>query len=309
MKKYFVWIIPVLGISLLHFTADDVARFGTSPTELKANVVKLASYNRFPGFNFYQSPNIRKACLSIPVEQRAVAARTVAKIVKAIVMDPHFKTIYEKKLTYGVRSVDPSSSEWKRKLHESYLAELSEVENNVKSGVFNDDFFALTRQMAEAQRQVVNKPGPNGDSVAGQKIHQTILTGFKENVADGEAVLKLQGLLKSDPAEFARQYATIQSIIKIRENIATIRAKNDEIIARAEEKRNYKANIKAQLQQFLEESAEIDFTAKILKVKKHNEFADEAYRKKSKIWKQCFRMGKPATNAFREVAQGWVAEL
>ncbi|MHB8054081.1 MAG: hypothetical protein ACYDH3_02385 [Candidatus Aminicenantales bacterium] len=76
---------------------------------------------------------------------------------------------------------------------------------------------------------------------------------------------------------------------------------------------NYPADarllIKKRINEFLDASADMDYSAKLVKKGSLMHFADGAYEEKSSDWKLCFRAGKEATEAAREFAQAWLAEL
>lgn len=63
--------------------------------------------------------------------------------------------------------------------------------------------------------------------------------------------------------------------------------------------------IRRELNQFLQVSASVDFNAKLT----NGRFVDPAYQGKDSEWKRCFRAGKPAVDAAREVAQDWLRQL
>lgn len=70
-----------------------------------------------------------------------------------------------------------------------------------------------------------------------------------------------------------------------------------------------RALVAMRLRKFLDESGAIDFTAKLVEQDKVRKFADPALEAKSSEWKMCFRAGKPATDAAREFARKWLADL
>ena len=63
------------------------------------------------------------------------------------------------------------------------------------------------------------------------------------------------------------------------------------------------------LRRFLDATRDVDFTAKLVDQNKQQKFADPAFEAKPGEWKLCFRAGKPATDAAREFARKWVADL
>lgn len=59
------------------------------------------------------------------------------------------------------------------------------------------------------------------------------------------------------------------------------------------------------LNEFLALSASVDFNAKVV----NGRFVDPVYQGKDDQWKRCFRAGKPAVDAARDVAQGWLQQV
>ena len=67
--------------------------------------------------------------------------------------------------------------------------------------------------------------------------------------------------------------------------------------------------IKTRLQEILNITADVDYTAELKQSGKWMIFVNPVYEKKSKEWKLAFRAGKPATDAVRAIAQKWLQEL
>ena len=63
--------------------------------------------------------------------------------------------------------------------------------------------------------------------------------------------------------------------------------------------------IKQRLNEFLEVSASVDFTAEL----RNNMFVNPDYEKKSPQWKMCYRAGKDVVEAARVEAKAWLDEL
>ena len=73
---------------------------------------------------------------------------------------------------------------------------------------------------------------------------------------------------------------------------------------------NPKALLKKWLSKFLEETKDIDFSAKTASDQNKKEvFVKQEYERKSYVWKLCFRAGKEAVDAGRNFAQKWVGEM
>ena len=67
--------------------------------------------------------------------------------------------------------------------------------------------------------------------------------------------------------------------------------------------------IARRVRQFLDESATVEFGAKLVTSGRVMRFADPRYEDKSSDWKLCYRAGKPAVDAARTIATAWLAEL
>jgi hypothetical protein len=67
--------------------------------------------------------------------------------------------------------------------------------------------------------------------------------------------------------------------------------------------------IARRVRQFLDESATVDFGAKVVAAGKVMRFADPKYEEKSSDWKLCYRAGKPTVDTARTIATAWLAEL
>jgi hypothetical protein len=63
------------------------------------------------------------------------------------------------------------------------------------------------------------------------------------------------------------------------------------------------------LQEFLDVSKDVDFAAKLVPAGTKQRFADPRYESKPGEWKLCYRAGKDVTDAARQFAQAWLAEL
>jgi hypothetical protein len=77
----------------------------------------------------------------------------------------------------------------------------------------------------------------------------------------------------------------------------------------AEYPSNIKALLKQRLTQFLQQTASIDYNAKLVPFGRKMIFADPELEAKDPFWKACFRSGKRTVDAARAFAQQWLAEL
>lgn len=67
--------------------------------------------------------------------------------------------------------------------------------------------------------------------------------------------------------------------------------------------------VKQRLRDFLAATENVDYDAKLVARGSKMRFASDAYEGKEWSWKLAYRAGKPATEAARAFAKGWLAEL
>ena len=70
-----------------------------------------------------------------------------------------------------------------------------------------------------------------------------------------------------------------------------------------------RALVALRLRRFLDTTADIDFSARLVEQGKARKFVDPDLEAKPAEWKMCFRAGKPATDAARDFARKWLADL
>ena len=72
---------------------------------------------------------------------------------------------------------------------------------------------------------------------------------------------------------------------------------------------NYMSFIKPRLEQFLEETKDIDFSAELTEKAGYKIFVNKDYERKSNRWKMAFRAGKEVVEPARAFVQQWIAEI
>lgn len=76
---------------------------------------------------------------------------------------------------------------------------------------------------------------------------------------------------------------------------------------------NYPADprelIKRRLEEFLDQTEDIDYDAELVESYGKMRFADRSYERKPQQWKLAFRAGRETTEKARAFAKGWLAEL
>ncbi len=118
-----------------------------------------------------------------------------------------------------------------------------------------------------------------------------------------------QGLKAAEAAQ--KQMDTPEFRNMERQGIVAQRKQQDDDYAKrmAKWEKEYPADsrllLKSRLQQFLRETADVDYAAKL----NGGRFVNPAYENKSSEWKLAFRAGKEPTGKARAFAQSWLAEL
>lgn len=298
-----------ISLFLVTFSAfcfwDDLSKYKVNTPEFKEKIVELASRNTFPDFQFYIPKEVKELGSKLPAAEQAAMARAVGAFTKTYINSSVFVADFGKSLDAQKQSTDPNSAELKELYTDKYNEVLNEATEMVKAGMFNDEYFKTQQQMLDGLKPTLDKPNPYGDTPEGKAIYTAEMKGIKQMVTDLEAMLAIKPLLQTNKTEFTKKYAVTRAKSEVNQRIGNNVEKNAEI----DSKKNYKANIKAQLQQFLAESAEVDFAAEVKQINGVREFVNEDYRRKSFVWKQCFRMGKPAATELRKIAEDWLKEL
>jgi hypothetical protein len=157
-----------------------------------------------------------------------------------------------------------------------------------------DEF--LKKQRLEMEKQIADmRKAAAGMDAATRKGMED---GIKQLTAQIEAMEK-------DPAQRAQ--------LKEMLDVQRAQAKADQETALAEWNKRTPADPKTliadRIREFLETSADVDFSAVLVKKGTHMRFANEDYESKPNQWKLCFRAGKEAVEAARAFAEAWLAEL
>ncbi|MFI4980310.1 MAG: hypothetical protein ACHQIO_08170 [Nevskiales bacterium] len=144
----------------------------------------------------------------------------------------------------------------------------------------------------EAQRAAFRKAGMSDAQIDG------MIAQAKQGEQQIEQMRK-QGQLPSEPqlmSEQERQQQNTQRQQEYQQRLAKFQA---------EHPADPREAIRHALNEFLALSASVDFNAKVV----NGRFVDPAYQGKDDQWKRCFRAGKPAVDAARDVAQGWLQQV
>lgn len=158
-----------------------------------------------------------------------------------------------------------------------------------------------------------------------EQMQKEMIAHAKKGVADAEASLKkadasLKPVFESVLKEVKKQQAEAENpnnkmLSNYRKNyeqgVKNMEENNKQQIAAWEAR--YPANhmlfVKSRLQQFLDETNDIDFTAELVAKNGKKYFVNKAYESKGNRWKMGFRAGKETIETARDLVQKWMAEI
>jgi hypothetical protein len=168
------------------------------------------------------------------------------------------------------------------------------------------------------------KPAASAMQTPGE-MQKEMIENARKGVADAEVMLKkadasLKPVFENVLAEGKKQLAEAENpnnkaLVNYRKNYAqgvkNMEQSNKQLTAGWEAK--YPANhllfVKERLQQFLDETKDIDFSAELVARNGKNYFVNKAYESKGKRWKMAYRAGKEAVETARKLVQEWVETI
>ncbi len=219
----------------------------------------------------YGSLNYPSACSVIPMQKRPALVQAVGEFGRAFVKTEVFKKWYED-FREGRRPAKPD------------LLPLSAESRKM--------------QIAEFKKNIAEQEKAQADAPADQKaIYKDVLTALRSMLKE------LENQKKSADAEMD-EYIRQANATASQEYKAKLETFEKEYPAG-----NPKPLLQRRLREFLESTATVDFTAKLVKKGDTWEFANPAYEKKDRNWKMAFRAGKETIETARTFAKDWLKEL
>ena len=194
---------------------------------------------------------------------------------------------------------------------------LTYTKNYVQSGDF--------KKVYEAERQN-RKPRQTTRQVRTEdQIRQELLKSTKESMADAEKNLKtatgdLKKIYQDGYDMLKKQFEDYQrpdnEMIPLMAQGEKMQVDN-ELKQYAEDLKNWELNypaessrfIKKRLQEVLNATAGIDYTAQLIDKNNKKYFVKQEYERKPSNWKAGFRAGKEVTETVRTFLQQWIQEL
>lgn len=211
------------------------------------------------------------ACAAIPAAKRAAVVRAVGEFARSFTKTGTFL-------------------EWYASYREERKPRAPETTPLMAEG--------RAQQIKELKASIAEQEKAQAAAPADQKgIYRDVIASFRQ---------MLKELEKPDPAQDAELDAHIGQA-----NAEATKKHQAELAAWEKEypAGNPKPLLKRRIKEFLDATATVDFSAKLVKKDDSMVFANPAYENKNGDWKTAFRAGKEATEAARAVAQQWLKEL
>jgi hypothetical protein len=190
-----------------------------------------------------------------------------------------------------------------------------------ESAEFRDAYLKLRDSRKPASRTM----GGSGDQAAQQRASiEKGIAEAKKNLASLPASLSpemrktMEASLKQVIETLTAQLAEMdkpeyQAMMKQASDASNVSAQREDEQRQKDYESRYPSDPRAfvarRIRQFLEESATVDFGAKLVSSGSVMRFADPKYEQKSANWKLCYRAGSGTVNAAREFAAAWLADL
>lgn len=201
----------------------------------------------------------------------------------------------------------------------SRVALLNEVMAYSKKYVSTPDFIKNYQEMRNNDKPEFRKIQTPAE------LREQSVSSLKKSLADMEEKIKkadatmkpiFEQMIASNKAELKKaEDPNNKSIVNYtnayEEMVKSNQENYDRQIKAWEEKypSNHLLYIKTRLQQFLDETASIDFDAELVTKGNKQYFVNRAYESKGNRWKLAFRAGKDVVTSARKFAQQWMNEI
>lgn len=301
-------IIPAsfFSILLLSFTciSDVFQQIGTTLTEAKQQtLVQLAHED----FDFYGlTYNMQQACKKLPPVIREATVAAAAQQLRAYIESPAFKNDYDTYLanTYPMETFNAAGEKWEQ-MRKSKEEDLTNTMNLQVPGFDAAQTFA--QQLDAEIAMDSNLLAMDDTQLNGTHLDKN---NFRKDIADNKM---LKNLFAKDKAAFKKKYVEIAAARDVRNEM--LNEKNEIETANAANKAkinglgNYKSVLRKQLQQFIDQTAGIDFNAQLKQQGDIKVFVNPGYESKPGDWKFYYRCGREYVTSARKFAQDWLKSM
>lgn len=189
------------------------------------------------------------------------------------------------------------------------------VKKQVTSAAFMKEYENMRQQ---------EKPGVYTPQTP-EELHQEMIDQVKKSVADVELSVKkaeasMKTLFEKMLVDLKHQQKLVEDpnnkqIASYRNNYPQLlkdaAVGNQQLLEAWEQKypANYLLFVKTRLQQFMEETKDIDFEAELIEKNGVKYFVNKAYEGRGNRWKMAYRAGKPVVETARRFAEQWMSEI
>jgi hypothetical protein len=263
-------VVGVAGVLVSLAAADVLAELGLKEPEARERAMEALNSGHV---NYFPAGKVLKA--ATPSAREALVKGALAWV-RGYTESPEFKTAYAR--LRENRKPTPSAS-------------TGGADERVKQ-----QRAEMEKAIAEAKKNLANLPA---------NISPEMRKAMEEGMQQAITVMTAQLAELDKPASQAMMKQVYE---------AAGASEREQYQARVKEyEARYPADprpfIARRLRQFLDESATVDFGAKLVAAGKTMRFADPRYEDKSSDWKLCYRAGKEPVSAARAFATAWLAEL
>ncbi|MVM29863.1 hypothetical protein GO755_07455 [Spirosoma sp. HMF4905] len=213
---------------------------------------------------------IPSACRKLAVSQRATVISGVVNFAKSYTKTDDFKKRYATWRADAKPTSDAKSYDQVQREQKAQIAEMKKGLTETKASMAKLD-------------------------AATQKAMQSAIQQQEKMIAEMEAGTSPM-LMKRESVDQLNKYAEAEYQEKLKKWEAEYPADPATVIHK-------------QLTAFLEQSAGVDFAAKLTDRNGKKYFTNPAYEQKSDNWKRCFRAGLEATSTAQQLAKTWLFEL
>lgn len=294
-----IWQTLIVGVAaLLAFTTHDVvSEMGTTVAEVKQLTVKqvYAQQWSMPWVN----GRVRSACKALPPGAREAAVLALGKVVRDYVGSPEFEQDYFAYVESQRRYSGPAPEDEKA-LAERHRREDYELEH-LKDPLSLDGAALWCNAIATSARTMLDLVKENPDLPLPMPKAE-----YEHTEAEAR---RLRALFDTDKEAFKKQYVVYKVDYELRSQRRSQQNDAAQEAQRIAERKDYKKIIRAELEQFLNATAHINFKAATKQQGAKTVFVDAPYEAMPNEWKFYYRCGPEAVSGARQAAQEWLAEL
>ncbi len=189
----------------------------------------------------------------------------------------------------------------------------------IKAFTESDGFKASYAKYREEQKPAPSEPILQADAQMKKQKEELdkSIAEMRKNMAalDAETRKAMEEAIKQMQAQFEEMAKDPDQMAMMQQGVEMQREENKKQYAEQLNvwEEEYPADprllIGKRIREFLEASAGVDYAARLVQRGNRKRFEKAEYEEKPAEWKLCFRAGKEATEAAREFAGAWLAEL